>query len=226
MAKQDSNEKYVKYAIIAFIAIALVVTLVSLMPERAYVPSGQQGQVQQPGQIQQPATGEIDLQGVNALGDPDAPVVVVEYSSFTCPFCARHNLETFDRIVQEYVETGKVYYVYKHFIRNEVDSVAANAAECAGEQDRFFEYKSQIYQNQNSISNPGFFEGIASNLGLDMDSWRNCFDSGRYTQKANADRAEGMANGVTGTPGFVINGQLVSGAQPFQAFQQVIESQL
>ena len=223
MTKQDSNEKYVKYAIIGFIAIALVITLVSLMPERAYVPSGQ---VQQPGQIQQPATGEIDLQGVNALGDPNAPVVLVEYSSFTCPFCARHNLETFGRIVEEYVETGKVYYVYKHFLRNEVDGVAANAAECAGEQDMFFDYKYQIYINQNSISNPGFFEQIASNLGLNMDSWTSCFNSGRYTQKANADRAEGMANGVTGTPGFIINGQLVSGAQPFQAFQQVIEAQL
>lgn len=176
-----------------------------------------------------PAQGvDVSFEGARTKGDPDAPVVMVEYSSFTCPFCMRFNYQdgTFDRIKEEYIDTGQVFYVYKHFTRNEMDVVAANAAECAGEQDMFWEYKGHIYENQGSIGQQGIFATWAEQLGLDMSAWTECFESGRYSQKASQDLQEGQRNGITGTPGFLINDQRVAGAQPFQAFQSAIEAQL
>jgi protein-disulfide isomerase len=210
------------------LAVALVVVLVGNMGGNGdtQVPNIQQPQV--PGQQPVPTGNvQVSLEGANTLGDPNAPVVFVEYSSFTCPFCGNFAAETFPRIVQEFVETGKVLYVYKHFLRNELDVVAANAAECAGEQGSFFEYKKEIYANQQSIQTPGFFEGIASRLNLNTAEWQACFDSQRYSDKALAERNEGISNGIQGTPGFIIDGTpFTRGAQPFSVFAAEINRAL
>jgi protein-disulfide isomerase len=179
---------------------------------------------QQPPPGQQANDVTVNLEGANTLGSGD--VLMVEYSSATCPFCARYNADTFPLINSEYIESGKITYVYKHFIRNDVDVLAANGMECAGEQGVFFEFKDLVYANQNSLSQQAVYSAWASELDLDVDAFDACFNEKRYSAKATADTGEGQGNGVTGTPGFLINSRLIAGAQPFANFQTAIEAEL
>nr|MBI4156335.1 thioredoxin domain-containing protein [Candidatus Woesearchaeota archaeon] len=102
---------------------------------------------------------------------------------------------------------------------------AANAARCAGEQDKFWEYHDKVFKNQEILSNDNY-KKWAQELGLDTSKFNGCFDSKKYDSELNKDLQEGSSNGIQGTPGFIINNQLLSGAQPFSAFQQVIEAEL
>ncbi|MFT4282876.1 MAG: DsbA family protein [Candidatus Woesearchaeota archaeon] len=209
------------------LAIILVVVLIAGMNGDSVAPAPGQGNQALPTPTGPSGNVEVSLEGANTLGDENAPVVFVEYSSFSCPFCGNFNRDTFPRIIEEFVETGQVLYVYKHFIRNDLDIVAANAAECAGEQGAFWEYKNQIYENQQLLQSPGFFEGVASDLGLDVSEWQTCFDSERYSDRALQNRNEGISNGIQGTPGFVIDGTpFTRGAVPFEAFAQEINRAL
>lgn len=174
--------------------------------------------------VQQANQVNVNLEGANTLGSGD--VLMVEYSSATCPFCARYNTDTFPLINSEYIETGKITYVYKHFILNDIDVLAANGMECAGEQGAFFEYKELVYANQNSLSQQAVYSAWASELDLDVDAFDACFNERRYSAKATADTQEGQGNGVTGTPGFLVNSRSIAGAQPFANFQSAIEAEL
>lgn len=185
-------------------------------------PSPQQGTAPQGGAAPQ---GQLSLEGARMLGNPDAEVVMVEYSSFTCPFCQRYHTETFNSIKENFVDSGDVLYVYKHFPRNDVDVTAANAAECAGEQGMFFEYSELVYKNQNMISQSAFVQW-AQQLDLDVDEFNTCYDSQKFTQKITADRAEAQSWGIGGTPGFVVDGNVISGAQPYSVFQSAIQAGL
>ena len=169
---------------------------------------------------------QISMEGAHILGNPDADVVMYEFSSYTCPFCKRFHDETFSDIKKNYIDTGKILYVYKHFTRNQVDVVAANAAECAGEQGKFFEYSNKIYANQAALSDQEAFSRFASELGLNTQEFDTCFESQKYSQKASQNLQEGQANGVTGTPGFIIGGKLIPGAQPYNVFASAIDAAL
>lgn len=159
------------------------------------------------------------------LGEKEAPVKIIEYSSFTCPFCKRYKIDdkTFENIKTEYIDTGKVVYEYRHFTRNQTDVLAANAAECAREQDKFYEYINILYQEQTNLQEQNF-ENYAKDLKLDTSQFNSCFSEKRYNDKIEKDKQEAIANGITGTPGFLINETKVSGAQPFSVFKNVIDS--
>lgn len=158
------------------------------------------------------------------LGDKDAPLTITEYSSFTCPFCKRYQIDdqTFDNIKKDYIDTGKVKYIYKHFTRNTTDVKAANAAECAGEQKMFFEYKRKLYENQANLAREEFTK-YAQEIGLDIPSFENCLKENKYLTKIENQKQEAIANGITGTPGFIVGDQKISGAQPYQVFKATIE---
>lgn len=167
-----------------------------------------------------------DIDNARTKGDPDASVVMVEYSSFTCPFCGRHAEQTKPQLMEEFVDTGDVFYVYKHFPRSAEDVRIIQSAECAGEQDVFFDYIPLIYQNQQSGNSDAALRGYAEDLGLDMAEFDSCVESGRYEDLAQEHLREGQANGVRGTPGFIVGEELVSGAQPYSVFAGAINSQL
>ena len=167
---------------------------------------------------------DINLEGARTLGDPNAPVIMVEWSDFRCPFCQRFWEQTLPTLKEEYIETGQVFFVYKDFpvVGGEGEALASW---CAEEQGMFWEFHDVLFENLQQGS-PQNFERWAGELGMDTAEFRECFESERYAQNVARDAQEGRAFGVTGTPGFYINGELVAGAQPLQAFQQVIESQL
>lgn len=165
------------------------------------------------------------------LGNPGAKVVIIEYADFQCPFCGKFYKEVEKKIVESYIKTGNVAFVYRDFaFLGEESMRSAEASKCANEQGKFWEYHDYLFMNQNG-ENQGAFSDInlksfAKILKLDSVAFDKCFDSGKYKQEIEASAAEGRAIGVTGTPATFVNGILISGAQPFSVFQGKIEAEL
>jgi len=173
-------------------------------------------------------SGSADLSQIKILGNPEAPVTLTEYSDFQCPFCGRFFSQTEQQIIDEYVDSGDVKFVYKHYPVDRIHpqaTLAALASECANEQGQFWEYHNILFQNQNSLGQQAY-KAWASGLGLDTAQFNKCYDSKKYSSVVRSDYQEGLSVGVRGTPGFTVNGRLVSGAQPFSVFQEIIEDEL
>src|SRR3990172_412896 len=182
----------------------------------------------------------VSLDDDPVKGDPNAPITIVEFSDFQCPFCARFFTDTLPLIEKNYIETGKVKFVYRDFPIPSIHQnaiPAAIAAECADEQGMFWEYHDKILENQilwQDLDNQNVvrtFEQFAKELALDTDSFNTCLESAKYLDEVQNDLNEGVSYGVTGTPGFFIGNEkigygMVSGAQPYAAFQQVFDQLL
>ena len=178
-----------------------------------------------------PATAEavdpdsvvIEREGYPSLGDPDAPILLVEYSDFSCSFCKRHNDATKAALIEQYVETGQVHYVRKDLITVGTP-LTAEAAYCAQDQDAFWEYHDVLYANQEADrprwSDESVLVGYATDLGLDTDIFTDCLATDTHADKVAASSQEAAQYGGSGTPFFLINGNPVSGAQPLSAFAQ------
>jgi protein-disulfide isomerase len=175
---------------------------------------------------------DFEEETVSAKGSPDAPVTIVEFSDFQCPFCEKFFTETLPQIQEEYIDTGKVKLVFKDFPLSFHGQAmpAAMTAECAGEQGKYWEMHDKLFGEQSRwVDKPevnDVMKQFADELGLDTDQFNQCFDSNKYADEINADMQEGIAAGVQGTPAFFINGQFISGAQPFEVFKQIIDQML
>jgi len=172
-----------------------------------------------PGELT-PVTSEDHI-----LGDVSkAKVVLVEYSDFECSFCTRH-YDTVKQIMDDFGDD--VAFVYRHFpLSFHPEAVpAAVASECAAEQGKFWEYHDELFANSSSLGDD-LYEEIASDLGLNVNDFLDCYSSGKYDDEIAAEMNAGAAAGVTGTPATFVNGQKVSGAVPFATFQGIIEAEL
>ncbi len=171
----------------------------------------------------------------NTVGYPNAPVKMVIFSDFQCPFCVKFANETEPSIYENFVKTGKVFLVYVpygpggNYIGPESEA-AANAAYCAAEQGKFWEYKDFVYANHTG-ENVGDYTNkrlmaFAENLGLDMGQFKDCFKSQKYEEKLNEGIAEGRALGAGGTPAFIFNNgaAILTGALPYEKFASQIEA--
>lgn len=176
------------------------------------------------------------LNGSPLLGSQDAPITIVEYGDYQCPNCQRFATQIKPLIIENYINTGKAKLVFKDFTIYGKDSInGAIGANCASEQNKFWEMHNAMYMNQMAI-NSGWLsidsiKSFASAIGLDMQQFNSCFDSKRYAQKVAENTNEGKNAGVTGTPTFFIvdsTGQIVTirGAQPFNVFKQVLDNML
>ncbi len=176
----------------------------------------------------QPSAPKILLEEPSK-GSSDAPVTIIEFADFRCGYCLRHFLQTLPILEEEYIATGKVRYVFRNFPILGVQSRwAALAAECAHEQGRFWEYHDKLFaltqQGQEFVRSR--LKAIAAELGLDSARFDSCLDSSKYRDEIQEDFALGQSEGVTGTPAFLINGELVIGAQPLERFRELIEQEL
>ena len=163
------------------------------------------------------------------MGKEDAPVTIVEFSDYECPFCARFYQQTLPSLEEEYIKTGKVKLVYRDFPLSFHPQAepAAIAANCAGEQGKYFEYHDKIFISGGAAGKSSAdYKKWAQELSLDVAEWEACTKDPAQRQEIQKDMADGAAVGVQGTPGFIINGKLVSGAQPFSIFKQVIDAEL
>jgi protein-disulfide isomerase len=160
-------------------------------------------------------------------GDKNAPVTIIEFSDYECPFCARFYSDTLSQIDEKYIKTGKVKFVYRDFPLgfHQNAQKAAEAAECAGEQGKYYEMHDLLFEKgvQGGVAS---FKQYAKQIGLDTGKFDTCLDSGAMAGEIRKDMSDGQKAGVQGTPGFLVNGQLISGAQPFAVFEQVIEAEL
>ncbi|MDX2020415.1 MAG: thioredoxin domain-containing protein [Deltaproteobacteria bacterium] len=157
-------------------------------------------------------------------GEASAPVTIVEFSDFECPFCSRAE-ESVKKVMEAY--KGKVRLFYRDFPLpfHSKAQKASEAALCAGEQGKYWEMHETLFANQQALEVPALKEH-AKKLSLDGKKFNECLDSGRTASQVEASKKAGEAVGVTGTPAFFINGRMISGAQPFEKFKEVIDNEL
>jgi len=160
-------------------------------------------------------------------GDPDAPVTIVEFSDYQCPFCATFYKNILPQIQEQYIDTGIAKLVYRDFPLggHAHAQKAAEASECAGEQGKFWEYHDILFENQDDWETVGTgkFKEYAGTLELDSETFDACLDGGEMADEVRADFLAGRNYGVTGTPYFFIDGRPLSGAQPFSEFSALID---
>jgi protein-disulfide isomerase len=183
------------------------------------------------GDIKSPAT-EIkrSLVKANTMGDPNAPVKLVEYADFQCPACGRFAAVAEPIIVEKYINTGKVFYTFVPFsfidgnTPNGESKKAAQAAYCASEQSKFWEMHDLIFANQNGENQGDFadrrLKAFASKISLDTGAFNSCLDSGKYAAQVADDLKQGEAKGVSSTPSFVINGKLIQ----YQSYDDIYKA--
>ena len=208
--------------------------------------NGTTGQAaQQPTQLpSQPSQVEASADDDAFLGDENAPVEIIEFSDYQCPFCRKFWTETLPLIKSEYIDTGKVKFVYRDFPLTSIHPAAqpaAEAAECVREKggdEAYFIMHDKIFQEGNILDGgdpiKGPVQGTAQFGTTELKQWAkdigydisSCLDSGKFKSEVQKDLADATSAGGQGTPYFIINGKPLSGAQPFSAFKQIIDAEL
>ena len=231
-----NNNSQTLWVGLSFLAVGLIIGLLvssngGLLSElRDETKNGAQGEQGVP----EVNPDELDVVDVSVdddavLGDPDAPVTIVEFSDFQCPYCHSFYEETLPLLLENYVETGKVKIIYRDFplSGHAQANIAAQAAECVGDEN-YYAFHDWLFENLPSWSgNPEAMEVLiaAAQDNLDVNI-RTCLESSEMADEVNADLTAGRGYGVTGTPSFFINGKKLVGAWPYEVFESVIESEL
>lgn len=181
----------------------------------------------------------LGVDGSPFKGDKNAPLTLIEFSDYQCPFCARHFQEVFPRIESDYIKTGKVRYVFRDFPIESVNLQAfraAEAAHCAGEQGKFWEMHDRLFANQSALGSKHLSQH-AQALGLDLANFQECLDRGRQGAKIRKDMADGERAGIRGTPMFFIGRaqpkdtkikvlRVLRGSQSYSTFKEILDSLL
>lgn len=196
---------------------------------------------QAPAQPQQPTKGSASIDDDPVIGDKNAPVTIIEFSDYECPFCKRHFDDTLPQLIKEYVDKGKVKIAYRdlplsfHDPMATKEAVAANCAREQGGDKKYFEFHDEIFKRTSSNGNglnDDKIQTIAKDLSLNVNKFTTCLSNKAMEDEVKKDVADGSSAGATGTPTFVIgkstsdgkiDGDLVIGAQPFAAFQAIID---
>lgn len=181
----------------------------------------------------------ISIDGEPTKGDKNAKLTLVEFSEYQCPFCGRHVRDTFPNIDKEYIQTGKVKYVFRDLPLESIHKnafKAAEAAHCAGEQKKYWEMHDRLFANQNALE-PAMLTAHAEAIGVDSKKFQACMDSGKYAEQIRKDIAEANKYGITGTPTTVIGvtqpgdtkikvARVIRGAQGYNAFKAAFDELL
>ena len=220
-------------ALVAVVQIFLLIFIAVKISGLGSLVDGDDGEVELPsGAAPSEANGVVlnleELMDDDAVsGKADAPVTIVEFSDYECPFCEKFYSQTLPQIEAKYIETGKVNLVFRDFPLgfHQNAQKAAEAAECAGAQGKYFEMHNKLFDSgvKGGLSS---YKQMASEMGLNTAEFNACLDSGEMANEVKKDMAAGSQLGVSGTPAFFINGKLLVGAQPFPIFEQAIEQAL
>lgn len=240
----DFDYKNVKYTpilmvllLIASFLLGALTTKISYLEKQnggsqGTVPTQQAGNPATPAA---PAPGQkvnVSVGNFPFKGDANAKVTIVEFADFRCPFCEQYFTNTLTQIMKDYVDTGKVKYAFRNYaFLGPASIVAANAAECANDQGKFWDFHNYLYKNQpqetdTSMYNTDTLTQAAVSLGMNGDQFRSCLDGKKFDSKVSTDLADGQKAGVNGTPSFFVNGMPLVGAQPYTAFKTLIDQEL
>jgi protein-disulfide isomerase len=167
---------------------------------------------------------EVPVGDSPSIGPKDAPVTVVEFTDYQCPFCGRAR-PTINQVLETY--KGKVRYVLRDFpLSFHKDAMKAHEAfHCAGEQGKYWEMNKKLWDNQKAIKVDDL-KKYAQEIKLNTSKFNECLDSGKYTDKVKQSQEDGEKVGVSGTPAFFVNGRMISGARPFESFKEIIDDEL
>jgi protein-disulfide isomerase len=236
------KDKAVPILVVAIVVASFVVGMlygkVSVY-EKGAVPNNPSAQAEN-NEVQQPEAPEFAplsndewsdlLSKVEFMkGKEGAKVTMVEFLDYRCGFCGRYFNETYSQIEKDYIDTGKIKYgmIALPFLGPE-SGKAAEAQLCAADQkgdEGYFTYHNKLFQNAGTIGTE-LYAKLATEMGLNLATFNKCLDSGKFTDRVNQDLAIAREFGVNGTPAFLINGEIISGAQPFSEFKRVLDAQL
>ncbi len=180
-----------------------------------------------PARPEQPQTATVSAAGGHALGRSDAPLTVVEYTDYQCPFCKRFHDTTFPELKKNFIDTGKVRFISRNLPLpfHQFALQAAQAAVCAGEQGKYWEMRDLLFKNQHKLDRESLV-GYARDLSLKADEFAGCLDDGKRRKEIEDEAASARSAGISGTPSFVlgrekgksVEGRKIVGAQPYAAF--------
>lgn len=244
--KPSAEGKQRNYLLYAVIFLGILVLLTGYMAYQNYqthklivdrlqnAPAAQNGE---------DAKLNLDVGNAPLKGSKDAKVTIIEFSDFSCPFCGAavgENEEVMaylkqrnpswqaplPQIIKNYVDTGKARIAFKYYPGHGTGETATKIALCANEQGKFWELHDLIFRNQKDIENTAKVKEFAKSIGVDSAKLEACLSSKKYDSRLDKDTNEGRAAGVSGTPAFFINGVKVEGAESFEVFRQIIDSEL
>jgi len=176
-----------------------------------------------------PIVANVSIDDDVILGDPNAPVTMIVFGDFQCPYCKQLFTDAETKIREKYVAEGKVKIVNRDFPLDQIHPFAreaAEAAECARDQGKYWMYHDALYTRQSEIGTTLDYIKLATELGMKEASFRACVTSSKYKDEVEKDYQDGVAAGVQGTPATFINGKMISGARPYASFEAEIESAL
>ena len=207
----------------AALVLALVLVLVNMDSDG--------GAAGDPVSIPPAIPAEIPREG-RVLGNPDAPVKIVEYGDYQCPACGQFSRSMKPQLIQDYIAGGDVSYEYRDFAFLGDESMqAARASICAMDQDMFWDFHNTLFNNQGNQNDGGAFAKqrlvrMAENLDMDVDAFEDCIDGSTYRSDVTDSTQRGQAEGVRATPTFFINERMMEGVSSYDAFRQEIDAAL
>ncbi len=216
-----------RYATIALAIILIIIGIQMVLPKnngQSNTANGGQGAANAaPGSMYQKYQDVIA--GAPTLGSKNASIIMVEFSDYQCPYCGQFETSTFPQLKKDYIDTGKVLFAYRNMPLpiHSNSMIAAEAAECANAQGKFWEYHDKLFANQDALD-AASLKQYAADLGLDTAAFDKCLDNKTYDSVIQADIAAAQQYGISGTPSFVINGQTVVGALPLSSFEAQFQS--
>lgn len=225
--RQRQQRKQRLFIILGVVGVAVIIAALLIIPS-----------FQPVGDIVSITPHERPLVDGRAMGDLNAPVTIEVYEDFQCPACKTFSEQIEPQVIDAYVDTGDVYYIYRHFPfiddrapRNESDQ-AANASMCARDENRFWDFHDMLFANWNGENQGAFSDkrllAFAEALGLDMESFNQCFEANPNKDEIDADLLSGRDSGVTGTPSVFVNGRMLTpGVVPsFAEISEAVEAEL
>lgn len=194
--------------------------------EEAQVPETEGAEQKDPEPTAEFKRYEVPIDDDPVLGSEDAEITLIEFSDYECPFCRRWHIEVFDRIREDYPD--QVRFVFRDFPLTSIHPnavPAAEAANCAHDQDAFWEFNEMLFKGEDGL-NDKVYKQYAQELELDMQAFEECIADGRYNEEVMSDYQYAASLGVQSTPTFFLNGIPLVGAQPYEVFKEVIEQEL
>ena len=210
----------------ALLPLAFVIGLATgfLFWGREATPQAAPAALPSAGEAQGPTRLEVSVDDDPSLGPADAPITIVEFSDFNCPYCKKWHVETFQPLMAAYPD--QIRFVYRDFPITSAESlVASQAAECAGDQDAYWPFHDSLLTGDLDLGREAYVQ-YATRLGLNTEELLACLDSEKYRDEVESDARYAAGLGASGTPTFFINGLPLVGAQPLAQFQAVIDREL
>ncbi len=212
-SRRNSNTPF--FAI--FIALAFILGLAV-----GYLVWGGKGTAADAAQIRRI---DVSTDGDPSIGPENAPVTIIEFSDYQCPYCVQWYQQVYQKLMATYPSQIRFVYRDNPLPSHPEAQPAAEAADCAGEQSAYWKFHDALFDGQYGLGRQAY-EQYAADLGLDLTAFTECLDSRRYKAEVEADAADAAAAGLSSTPSFVINGRILIGALPFSDFKSVIDEEL